>query len=83
MAHHGRNIVKPTDAVGAKTSPITAADTKAVNESTAKTQVNRSVTAGAGKHRGDERDRSRTYTNNEKHAARGNTPRKDVSTRAR
>ena len=42
---------------------------------------------GPGKHgnkqRGDRRDTSPTYTGNEKHAARGNNPRKDVSTRAR
>ena len=80
MSHHGRNVVKPTDL---PTSPIEQGATKAVNESTSKTQVNQSVTAGAGKHRGDQRDRSATYTNNEKHAARGNTPRKDVTTRAR
>ena len=36
-----------------------------------------------GKHRGDRRDMSPTYTTNSKHAARGNTPRRDVSTRAR
>jgi hypothetical protein len=43
--------------------------------------------AGPGKHgnkhRGDRRDMSPTYTGNAKHAARGNNPRKDVSTRAR
>jgi hypothetical protein len=45
------------------------------------TQVNRAVSAGD--HRGDRRDMSPTYTNNTKHASRGNTPRKDVSTRKR
>lgn len=48
------------------------------------TEANR---AGPGKHgnkqRGDRRDMSPTYTGNAKHAARGNNPRKDVSTRAR
>jgi hypothetical protein len=43
--------------------------------------------AGPGKHgnkhRGDRRDTSPTYTGNEKHSARGNNPRRDVSTRAR
>ena len=43
--------------------------------------------AGPGKHgnkhRGDRRDMSPTYTGHAKHAARGNNPRKDVSTRAR
>ena len=81
MSHHGRNHPNPIEQAAA--GPLGRADTKAVNESTAKTQVNQSVTAGAGKHRGDQRDRSPTYTNNERHAARGNTPRKDVSTRAR
>ena len=36
-----------------------------------------------GKNRGDRRDMSQTYTNNTKHASRGNTPRRDVKTRAR
>jgi hypothetical protein len=53
-------------------------------EQVAKTEANR---PGPGKtmtkHRGDRRDMNQTYTTNEKHAARGNTPRKDVSTRAR
>lgn len=47
------------------------------------TETNRPVSAGAGKHRGDRRDMSKTYTGNTRHAARGNTPRKDVKTRAR
>ena len=36
-----------------------------------------------GSNRGDRRDMSPTYTGNAKHAARGNTPRRDVKTRAR
>ena len=36
-----------------------------------------------GSNRGDRRDMSPTYTGNVKHAARGNTARRDVSTRAR
>ena len=36
-----------------------------------------------GKNRGNRRDTSPTYTNNTKHASRGNTPRRDVKTRAR
>ncbi|HLL87803.1 MAG TPA: hypothetical protein VK324_00720 [Tepidisphaeraceae bacterium] len=43
--------------------------------------------AGPGKHmgvhRGDRRDMNPTFTGNTKHAARGNTPRKGNSTRAR
>jgi len=36
---------------------------------------------GGGKHRGDRRDMNKAYTGNARHAARGNTPRKNVSTR--
>ena len=36
-----------------------------------------------GKNRGDRRDMSKTYTGSARHAARGNTPRADVSTRRR
>jgi hypothetical protein len=36
-----------------------------------------------GKNRGDRRDMSATYSGTARHAARGNTPRRDVSTRAR
>jgi len=52
-------------------------------QSEQKTQTNRAVSAGAGVKRGDRRDMSPLYTNNKKHAARGNTPRADVSTRKR
>jgi hypothetical protein len=45
-------------------------------------EVNRAVSAGV-KHRGDRRDTSKMYTGNQRHAARGNTPRADVKTRAR
>jgi hypothetical protein len=39
--------------------------------------------ARGGKNRGDRRDMSKTYTGSTRHAARGNTPRADVKTRAR
>jgi hypothetical protein len=45
-------------------------------------EANRPVSSG-GKHRGDRRDTSKTYTGNARHAARGNNPRVDVKTRAR
>lgn len=45
-------------------------------------EASRPVSAGVKK-RGDRRDMSKTYTNNAKHASRGSTPRKNVSTRAR
>jgi hypothetical protein len=48
-----------------------------------RTEVNRPTTAGGGKFRGDRRDTNKTYTGNRKHAARGNNPRADVSTRKR
>lgn len=50
------------------------------------TEVNRSTgksSTRGGKNRGDRRDMSPTYTGTAKHAARGNTPRKDVKTRKR
>ena len=47
------------------------------------TEANRPVRAGSGKHRGDRRDTNKMYTGNLKHAARGNNPRADVSTRKR
>ena len=50
------------------------------------TEVNRGTgkpSKRGGKNRGDRRDMSPTYTGNAKHAARGNTPRRDVKTRAR
>jgi hypothetical protein len=44
--------------------------------------VNRGQSPGGGnKHRGDRRDMNKAYTGNERHAARGNTPRKNVATR--
>lgn len=47
------------------------------------TEVNRPIGNGGGKLRGDRRDTNKTYTGNRKHAARGNNPRTDVSTRKR
>jgi len=49
---------------------------------TLRVEANRPVKAGV-KHRGDRRDMSKTYSDTAKHAARGNTPRKDVKTRKR
>jgi hypothetical protein len=49
-----------------------------------RTEASRPISGGGGgKHRGDRRDMSKTYTGSERHAARGNTPRKDVKTRKR
>lgn len=49
----------------------------------ARMEANRPVGPGAGKHRGDRRDTSPTYTNNQKHSSAGSTPRPDVKTRKR
>jgi hypothetical protein len=62
-----------------KVNPVSSTKRETVNEQT--NGVNRSVSAGD--HRGDRRDMSPTYTGNKKHSARGNTTRKDVSTRKR
>jgi hypothetical protein len=45
-------------------------------------EVNRGQSgSGGNKHRGDRRDMNSAYTGNARHAARGNTPRKNVATR--
>jgi len=45
--------------------------------------IGKASSKGAGKGRGDRRDMSKTYSGKVRHAARGNTPRADVSTRKR
>ena len=53
---------------------------------TKRTETTRSTgksSTRGGNNRGDRRDRSPTYSGTMKHAARGNTPRRDVKTRAR
>ena len=50
-------------------------------EQTMRREASRPVSSGGGKHRGDRRDMNKAYTGNAKHAARGNTPRKNVATR--
>lgn len=47
------------------------------------TEANRPIGPGGGKKRGDRRDTSAYYTGNDKHAARGNSARRDVKTRKR
>ena len=46
-------------------------------------EATRPISSGGGKHRGDRRDMSKTYSGNLRHAARGNNPRADVKTRKR
>ena len=48
-----------------------------------RTEATRPIGNGGGKNRGDRRDMSKTYTGSARHAARGNTPRRDVKTRKR
>ena len=57
--------------------------TKPIIGQVERAESNRPVSAGNAHHRGDRRDMSPTYTGNEKHASRGNAPRKDVETRKR
>jgi hypothetical protein len=78
MAHHGSKTV-------GKHVPVITGNhvTDPHVQEIARTEASRPVNAGTGKKRGDRRDMSPTYTTNVKHAAPGNTPRKDVSTRAR
>ncbi len=62
----------------------TVSPTNPTNQQVVNTEANR---PGPGKHmnkhRGDRRDTNPTYTGNARHSARGNNPRRDVSTRAR
>ena len=55
--------------------------TKPNVEQVLRREATRPQSPGGGKHRGDRRDMNKAYTGNAKHAARGNTPRKNVSTR--
>jgi hypothetical protein len=66
-------------------SPLIAnkAAVKLEKRTEASRPTGKSVATRGGKNRGDRRDMSPTYTGNAKHAARGNTPRRDVKTRAR
>lgn len=48
-----------------------------------RTEASRPIGNGGGKNRGDRRDMSKTYSGTSRHAARGNTQRKDVKTRKR
>ena len=74
--HRGRT------AIGAAFKP---SPTKPDVPMTRRTEASRPITAAGnmGKHRGDRRDMSPTYTNNERHAARGSDARPDVKTRKR
>ena len=56
---------------------------KGAVELTKRTEATRPTSSGGGRNRGDRRDMSPTYTTNVRHAARGNSARRDVSTRKR
>jgi hypothetical protein len=45
--------------------------------------VTRPISSGGGKHRGDRRDMSKTYSDVSRHASRGSNQRPDVKTRKR
>jgi len=45
--------------------------------------ASRPTSSGGGKHRGDRRDMSKTYSGTSRHASRGSDPRPDVKTRKR
>jgi len=64
-----------------KAPPVAAAASHRWTENEHKTQAARPVSSGAGPRRGDRRDMNKAYTGNTQHAARGNTPRVNVSTR--
>jgi hypothetical protein len=55
--------------------------TKPNYEQERRAETTRPVSAGTGKHRGDRRDMNKAYTGNERHSARGNSPRVNVATR--
>ncbi len=62
---------------------MTSRPTRPQIEQAERTESSRPVGPGSGRHRGDRRDTSPTYTGNQKHSARGASGRRDVSTRAR
>lgn len=81
-ARRGRSNIAP----GAMKDPsdkINPTPTHPMIENTERAESNRPVSAGPGRHRGDRRDMSPTYTGNQKHASRGSDPRPDVKTRKR
>jgi hypothetical protein len=65
------------------TQQVTTDSLHGALDRTHRTDTNRPIGSAGGKARGDRRDTSRTYTNNERHPARGNNPRPDVKTRKR
>lgn len=75
----GRSSIKTAPDAGADLGPRATRPNPPI---TVKAEANRPVSSG-GKHRGDRRDMSRTYSGVQKHAARGSNPRQDVSTRKR
>jgi hypothetical protein len=78
--------VAPPGARGRTAQTTAQVESDSIHGATARTHwtdTNRPTNAGGGKTRGDRRDTSKTYTTNQKHAARGNNPRADVKTRKR
>ena len=67
----------------AQTHAEVETDSPGALDLTHRTDTNRPTSSGGGKARGDRRDTSRLYTNNQRHASRGSNPRPDVKTRKR
>lgn len=81
-ARRGRSNVPP----GAMMDPndnVNPTPTHPMIENTERAESNRPVSAGPGRHRGDRRDMSPTYTGTRKHASRGSNPRPSAKTRKR
>jgi hypothetical protein len=71
----GRTNINPVPGLASSAGPRTP------DEGTMNTT--RPISSGGGKHRGDRRDMSKTYTGNSRHASRGANQRPDVKTRKR
>lgn len=81
-ARRGRTNISP-DAVMDPADKIKNRPTRPMLENTQRAESNRPVSSGPARHRGDRRDTNPTYTGNQKHSARGNTPRTSAKTRKR
>jgi hypothetical protein len=81
MAKQDRKTRGRTAISGQNVDTFSKSKTKPNVEQVLRREATRPQGPGGGKHRGDRRDMNKAYTGNAKHAARGNTPRKNVATR--
>jgi hypothetical protein len=72
--HRGRSAIHAVDPVAPSKPPI---------PQVMKREASRPVKAGTGRHRGDRRDMSKTYSGTKDHSSRGSDVRPDVTTRKR